>query len=318
MLSHGTAFISYLQEGQQIQEEFRDSVFWLNDQSFDDFFKSEFGTARWYDAAREKYFRWIDKDPSASISRLLDLARERWERHVAKKQPVTVARALIQPWAGKYFKDAINLSPDEKDQPDLPLDLCARQRWPWEGISRWGQALTVPAGRIELIVIQRELETAAQWRGLLGNAMDLLKVAGKLIVELPVHCIELGEANRWRLRSGQAAMLEHTENFWLAGLFLHRLTLIREEGLDADRNPCAISKASYFRVVFEKSEATSLERTTARMWLPDFGRNNHKVLDDSLLALAAELGTPIAAMPPSRSASTFEDGFSTPLSETVA
>jgi hypothetical protein len=148
--------------------------------------------------------------------------------------------------------------------------------------------------------------------------MDLLKVSGKLIVELPVHCIELGEANRWRLKTGQTAMLEHTENFWLAGLFLHRLNLIRDEGLDADRKPCAISEASFLRVVFEKSETTSLERTTARMWLPDFGRNNYKVSDYSLLALAPALGTPIAAKPPSRPVSTFEDGFSTSLSETAA
>ncbi len=318
VLSQGTAFISYLQQGQEMEDEFRESVFWLNDQNFDDFFKRKFCTDIWYQEARAKYSKWIKKDPSNSFSGLLDRAWRRWQQHVAVGQPVATAKKLVQPWAGNYFKDAVNLSPDDKDQPDLTFDLCARQTWPWEGVSRWGQALNLPAGQVELIVIQRELDSAAQWRGLLGNALELLQVTGTLTVELPIHCIELVDGGRWRLKSGHTVMGEYTDNFWLSGLFSHRLNLIRQEGLDLDRKPCAPAQAAYFRLIFEKCETTPLERTTARMSLPDFGRRNTQVTNGSPPTPESVPGTAFAATPPDRSASPFEDGFSTPVLESAA
>lgn len=274
VLSQGTAFISYLQQGQRIEEEFRESVFWLNDQNFDTFFQNDFSTGIWYQEAREKYSKWIKKDPSSSFSGLLAHARERWDQHVAQTQPAAIVKTLIQPRVGHYFKDAVNLSPQERDQPDLTLDLCAKQKWPWQGVSSWGQDLSLLAGQIELIVIQRELETAAQWRGLFHNAIELLKASGTLIVELPFHCIELADENQWRLKLGNTAMLEYTDDFWIAGLFSHRLEIVKHECLDLDRKPCQVSQALFFRIVFEKRETTPLERTTARMWLADFGRSD--------------------------------------------
>jgi hypothetical protein len=272
VLSQGTAFISYVQPGQHIQEEFREHVFWLDERNFDDFFERQFCSDSWYGEAANKYERWIQKDPGSAFSRLLNEVRKQWKQHVPVARPISVPAQVAQ--SGSYFQDATNLSPNELDQADLPLDLCVRQRWPWEGISRWGQALSLGAGQIERIIFQQDPENADQWRALFGNSMELLKVSGKLVIELNAHCVELLSGNRYHLKSGHAAFLEYTDNFWRAGLFTHRLVLTGQDCLGPDKKPCKPAEALLYRLVFEKTETTSRERTLARMCLPDFGKRD--------------------------------------------
>jgi hypothetical protein len=130
------------------------------------------------------------------------------------------------------------------------------------------------AGQIERIIFQQDPENADQWRALFGNSMELLKVSGKLVIELNAHCVELLSGNRYHLKSGHAAFLEYTDNFWRAGLFTHRLVLTGQDCLGPDKKPCKPAEALLYRLVFEKTETTSRERTLARMCLPDFGKRD--------------------------------------------
>ena len=285
VLSQGTAFISYLQPGQRIQEDFYECVFWLDEQNFDDFFEKQFSSKSWYEQAARKYERWTHKNPTPAFSNLLKEVRKQWQEHVLAERPVSVPTRLAQ--SGSYFPDVTNLSPNELDQADLALDLCVRRRWPWEGISRWGQALSLRFGQIEHIFFQQDLENTNQWRALFGNSMELLKVSGTLVVEINAHCVELSPGNQSHLRFGHAALLEYTDNFWRAGLFTHRLVLIAQECLSPDKKPCQPAEAHLYRLVFEKIETSSRERTLARMCLPDFGKREQRL----------EAGTPFAAYP---------------------
>lgn len=274
VLSQGTAFISYLQPGQVIAKEYRDHVFWVDDDSFDRFFREEFGTQNWGLQAQKKYERWLQTDPSDAILELLDIIAARWRQCQALGAIATptLPRVAVQVDDGSYFHDAVNLSPRCWDQADLKLDLCTRQSWPWAGTGHWGQNLHLNKAQLEQIAIRESLKSEAQWSALCANAMDLLCEGGRLMVDVAVDDILDTQAQRVRLRSAGGVLDDFTNFFWRSGNFNHKLTWTAAQYLDAQRQPAPPELASCCRMIFEKRQTTARERTLARVQSPDFAR----------------------------------------------
>jgi hypothetical protein len=274
VLSQGTAFISYLQPGQKIDEDFRDPVFWIDDQSFDVFFKEQFGKEPWCQEAQQKYSRWQKTQPQQAINQLIEVLSERWQRHLRNQQSPHQPNQLIQAGDGRYFQDALNLSAHAVDEADLTMDLCASQTWPWSGLSRWGQPLHIDAHKIEQIVFRHSPENTEQWRNLFFNAMQLLSDEGRLVIELSMEQLDISSDKGPQLQSAHEVLDSFTNRFWRSGSWEHRFDLFQSVYVDAHGKICSRSQAIGGRVVLKKRVTTSKERTMARVASPSFGRFN--------------------------------------------
>ncbi len=273
VLSQGTAFISYLQPGQQVAEEFRDHVFWVDDASFDRFFREEFGSPHWALQAQEKYGRWLQTDPSDAMGQLLDVIDLRWRQCQASSAAAPARpRVAVQADDGSYFQDAVNLSPRSLDQADLTLDLLTRQSWPWAGTSHWGQSLVLDRAQLERMAVRESPPSATQWSALCANAMDLLCEGGQLMVDVAVDDMDRSQAERPRPRSAGRVLDDFSDSFWRSGAFEHKVVWVSAQYLDAQRQPASPEAASYCRLTCEKQQTTARERTLARVASPDFAR----------------------------------------------
>jgi hypothetical protein len=271
VLSQGTAFISYLLPTQSIPNDFIDPVFWINENNFDKFFSEEFSKPKWFQLAAEKYLSWIGTDPRPAFNKLLSTLELEWSKHL---QSMSVSPAnpvqMVQFDDGSYFQDAVNVSPHEYNDPDLPINLLEPQDWPWVGLSKRGQFLQLELGQLERIVIHDNPLGSHQWCALMTNAMELLCEAGLLVLELPVAEVILLESS-CRVPNAETTLLIFTEKFWRSGQLSHRFDLKAFQTLNDQRQPVDGSIATTCQVIFEKRSTTPRERTLARVHLPDFG-----------------------------------------------
>lgn len=274
VLSQGTAFISYLQAGQKIDEDFRDSVFWIDDQNFDVFFKEQFGKATWSLEAQQKFNRWKQTNPNQALNELIEVLQKRWQKYTASPGSMSEPRHLVQSINGRYFQDSLNLSPHDIDEADLTMDLCSQQNWPWAGVSRWGQSLRLGNNQLEQILMQQAPMNDEGWEKLLSNAMQLLKENGHLIFELPIDQINQSGSEGPVFKFGQMVIESYADKFWRSGVFTHRFAYVQSAYLDAQGQPCAKEIARAARMILIKRETTVQERTRARVELPNFGRKN--------------------------------------------
>ena len=274
VLSQGAAFISFLQPGQKIDEDFREHVFWINDENFDHFFKEQFGKDSWCLEAEHKYNNWRQTNPEQAISQLIQVLQTRWKKYEVQHQLVNQSKIIVQAQDGRYFQDAINLSPHEIDEADITMDLCEQQMLPWRGVSRWGQSLILDRQKIEKIVIRNAPETDAAWQSLCENAMQLLVDNGHLIFEVPITQLDDSGTQGPKFKSGKKVLNNFMECFWRANNWTYRLALVQTAYLDAQGQPCAKESALAGRIVIVKRLTTSQELTMARVALPNFGRKN--------------------------------------------
>lgn len=272
VLSQGTAFVSYLQPGQKIDEDFRDHVFWLNDKNFDVFFKEEFGNEQWCIETKQKYKRWLCTDPQNAIVDLVQVLEERWRKYLSHQNVIHQPQCVVQSEDGRYFHDALNLSKNVQDEADLTFDLCGELSLPWVGVSRWGQHLQLATKQFEKIVMRLAPENSEQWQALCHNAMNTLADGGHLIFELPIAQLDASAEQAPQFKSGHAVIDTFTNRFWRSGAFHHRLDYVQSVYLDDQGQICSRHQAKGGRLAFVKRATTAQERTLARMELPSFGR----------------------------------------------
>jgi hypothetical protein len=274
VLSQGTAFISYLQPSQKIDSDFRDPVFWIDDMSFDSFFKDQFGKESWCVSAEQKYKSWRQTTPDNAIKNLIFEMQKRWQKYETQNRVVSFPKIIVQAQDGRYFQDALNLSPDDVDEPDLTMDLRKQQCFPWSGVSRWGESLKLDVQQIEKILIKSAPESDEAWGSLCRNAMQLLVENGHLIFEIPVDQLEGQGSHGPQFKSGKNVLESYMERYWRSNNWTHRLELIQTAYLDGQGQPCSKDNALLGRLVMVKRLTTSKERTMARVALPGFGRKN--------------------------------------------
>jgi hypothetical protein len=273
VLSQGTAFISYLQPGQKIDEDFRDPVFWIDDKNFNSFFKEEFGKKEWCLSAEQKYFRWRETNPNKAMTNLIDIFQTRWQKYLGLNALINLPKKVVQAQDGRYFQDALNLSPNEIDDADLTIDLCSQINWPWTGVSRWGESIRLDVEQLQKIVIRHAPESEASWQSLCSNAMKLLEVNGHLILELPIEELDLSGPQGPKIKSGKQVLDTYMNKFWRAGNWAYRLAYVQSAYVDTQNQPCAQEHAIGGQFILVKRPTTSQERTAARVSLPNFGRN---------------------------------------------
>ena len=210
------------------------------------------------------------------MNQLIQVLKKRWQKYVTQHEIASHPKLIIQANEGKYFQDALNLSPYEIDEADLTMDLCSHQSWPWKGVSRWGQSLSLKTQQLEKIVIQKSPLTKADWQALCINGMALLIENGHLIFELPISELDVSGPQGPQFKSGMDVLDSFMDRFWRSNNWTHRLAYLQSAYLNAQGEQCEKENASRGQLVLVKRLTTSQERTIARVALPSFGRNRSK------------------------------------------
>ena len=273
VLSLGTPLVSERTERTRPGSAFEHSVNWFDEQSLEHFFTQDYpgpDFARRFEAQLQA-FRHVD--PRDEYARVLDfaLAAHGAARSIARA-PACPQR-LLHIGSGKDYRPGwLNVDIQAGAQPDVLVDLSREMRWPASFHSPFWGEVRLEAGATDLVYANNVLEHVGDLPTLMRNCLDLLRVGGLMVIEVPYE----KSLGAWQDPTHVRAMNEHswlyyTDWFWYLGWFEHRFKVREFKWLDAKLAPCEKSAAAFMAVTLEKTPTTVAERMTARTVRPDFG-----------------------------------------------
>lgn len=272
VLSLGTPLVSERTERTQPGAGFENTVNWFNDASLEQFFTAEYPRPDFVLRAEAQLRAFQQVDPIAEYARVLDFVFTA-NRAAAQKAPLPcVPQRLLHIGSGKEYRPGwLNVDIQASAQPDIVADLSQAQTWPAAFTSPfWGQ-VHLQAGATDLIYANNVLEHVLDLPTMMRNCLDLLRVGGLMVIEVPYE----KSLGAWQDPTHVRAMNEnswlyYTDWFWYLGWFEFRFKIRELKWLDARLAPSE-QGAAFMSLTLEKTPTTIAERMTARTMRPDFG-----------------------------------------------
>jgi hypothetical protein len=272
-LSLGTPVISHRSPRSAPPAAFEDAVFWVDDNTLESFFTTQFGTPAFFEMAQERLQAFQRHDPLEQYADLMAFAKGFKEGFDQLHRPLHWApQHLNLDTRNDYRLGWLNVDDQDASQPDLQLDLGAPLSLPLDTRTRMGVATSLEAGTITRIHAGEVPSQVEDLEMFMSNALALLADEGVITVEVPME----RAPSSWTNPRMKRALNEHswryfTEGFWRLGWLTHRFELEAVTPLDLHRRPSARESAAYLRVDLRKVTTTARERTLARTMLSDFG-----------------------------------------------
>lgn len=297
-LSLGTPVISERTELTRPHDAFEDSVLWLQGEELEQFFREDFDTPAYFEAARAGLERFALVDPIDHYADVLSYASGFASEHRKRLDPAPWQPRLINLGSGKdYHTGWLNLDVVERAQPDLLLDLAQPLPLPLQTGSVTVGELLLEEGSIDLINANNVLEHVPDLVALMGNCLRLLKTGGEFRIEVPYEHAPSAWQDPTHVRAmNENSWIYYTEWFWYLGWFEHRFEMGECSYLDAKLQPCAKDQANFMRVSLRKIETTPMERMHAQAMqaeirLPDDDFDDAVPTRAAVIDLASALGS---------------------------
>jgi SAM-dependent methyltransferase len=251
---------------------FEDNVFWLEDAGLENFFTQRFATPAFFAEARAQIERFAQIDPIEPYADMLAFAAGYGGTHGEQRAAAPWRPARINLGSGKDYKPGwLNIDVIARAEPDVVLDLGQPIDWPLQGRTPYAGDVVLAEGTVETIYANNVLEHVPDLPQLMGNCLALLKLGGRMIIEVPYEHAATAWQDPTHLRAlNEKSWLYYTDWFWYLGWFEHRFSVDQFGYLDEGLKACARESAAFMRVVLNKVETTVRERTTARVMRPDF------------------------------------------------
>lgn len=265
-LSLGTPVVSERGAASRPPAAFEDCVQWLKPDALDAFFRDEFKTDAWVQRAERsiEYFR--NADPVEAYGDLLAFAAGFGRAH-HERRPQTVWRPTrIHIGSGKDYKPGwLNIDVLARAEPDLVLDLAKPQTWPLQADSTTAGAVHLEAGQAEVIVANNVLEHVGDLPRLMTHALELLRVGGRLVIEVPYEHAPTAWQDPTHVRAmNENSWIYYCDWFWYLGWFEHRFQVEQSCYLDLELRDAPRERAAFMKVTLTKVATTPRERMTAR------------------------------------------------------
>lgn len=272
-LSLGTPVISERNAATRPADAFDDAVFWLPEHDIERFFREDFATPAFFDAARNRLAGWQAHDPVEAYADLLAFGIGYQQAH-ARTRPTEPWRPKeVNLGSGKDYKPGwLNIDILDRAEPDVVLDLGQPVQWPQTLPTRFGGTVQLEAGSVERLYANNVLEHVPDLPTLMTNALALLKDGGEFEIEVPYEKALTAWQDPTHVRAmNENSWVYYTDWFWYLGWFEHRFEVAQSSWLDAHLKPCGQDKAAFMRITLRKIATTLRERTVARTMRPDFG-----------------------------------------------
>ena len=272
-LSLGTPVISERSARTQAPAAFEDAVFWLEDADLETFFRHQFASDAYYQAASAKLAQFAQDEALEMFRRLLETVRRQAARQQAQLPSAPLRPTRVQIGSGKdYLPGWLNIDILERTEPDLLLDLAQPLALPLQTRTRFGQPIELAAGQVEQFYANNVLEHVPDLPQLMLSVLTLLKPGGQFMVEVPYEHAPTAWQDPTHVRAlNENSWIYYTDWFWYLGWFDYRFEITAFTWLNAQLAPCDKAQAAFMRVVLRKRETSSTERSAARAMRPDFG-----------------------------------------------
>ena len=273
-LSLGTPVISERTERTTPPQAFEDSVTWVDDESLDSFFRDEFMTPDWLERAQVQMQTFTSLDALPAWAVVYNYCQA---VHTMKPGHVTVPwiplKMKIGDESGEHYRLGwLNISTREKSHSDALLDLSERKEFPIRIQTATGGLVVLEENQFEKIHARCDLTIANNAQTVMGNLLKLLKPDGQLELVVPCDGMpNIARENGQPISVNTAPWMRLKQNFWEIGSLNHRFEFLGYSFVDAALVPCEPQRATSVRVIFCKTETTARDKSTARVFLPDFG-----------------------------------------------
>jgi len=273
VLSLGTPLVSERTERTNPGSAYEDCVHWFNEENLEDFFTGAYGDAAFADRSSAQLQAFTHVDPLAQYARALDFAGAVHAAIQGLGEPAPVAQRMLHIGSGKDYRTGwLNVDILDSAQPDIRLDLSQAQTWPASFVSPFWGSLQLQAGGTDMIYANNVLEHVPDLPALMTNCLQLLRVGGLMVIEVPYQASLGAWQDPTHVRAmNENSWLYYTDWFWYLGWFEFRFKLREFKWLDTRLAPCAQEAAAFMCVTLEKIPTTVAERMTARTMRPDFG-----------------------------------------------
>jgi SAM-dependent methyltransferase len=278
-LSLGTPIISERSPLTRPDAAFEQAVTWFDDRSLEAFFSQTFGTASYYQRARQQLAGWRQHDPVEAYADLMAFAAGYLQGHNQRKPQGAWRPTQVNLGSGKDYKAGwLNLDVIDRAQPDLVLDLGKPQTFPVKATTRYGTELVLEAGSLDKVYANNVLEHVPDLPCLMTNVLTLLKEGGEIEIEVPYEKAPTAWQDPTHIRAmNENSWMYYVEWFWYLGWFEYRFEMKQSTWLNQGLQPCDRSAAAFMRLVLAKVETTAAERTVARTMQAELGvpNDNH-------------------------------------------
>ena len=265
-LSLGTPVISERSPQTRPDAAFEQAVTWFDDRSLEAFFSQTFGTASYYQHARQQLQGWKQHDPVEAYADLMAFGAGYLQGHNQRKPQGAWRPIQVNLGSGKDYKPGwLNLDVIDRAEPDLVLDLGKPQDFPVKAVTRFGTELVLEANSVDKVCANNVLQKSLDLGQLMSNALKLLIRGGTLEIEVPYEQAATAWQDPTHLRAmNENSWIYYTQWFWYLGWFEHRFEMVSSEWLDLKLVPCVREQAAFMKVTLQKIETSAYERTIAR------------------------------------------------------
>jgi SAM-dependent methyltransferase len=269
-LSLGTPVISERGPASKPHAAFEDSVQWIDEQSLDRFFAEAFKTPAWYTRAQRAVETFRAADPVEAYGDLLAFAAGFGRAHHERRPLVPWRATRIHIGSDKDYKAGwLNVDVLARAEPDLVLDLSKPLTLPLRAESTTVGPVELAEGQAEIIVANNVLEHVGDLPQLMTHALQLLRVGGRLVIEVPYEHAPTAWQDPTHVRAmNENSWLYYCEGFWHLGWFEHRFQVETSGYLDLELREAPRERAAFMRVTLAKVATTLRERMTARTMSP--------------------------------------------------
>jgi SAM-dependent methyltransferase len=265
-LSLGTPVVSERGVASRPHAAFEDSVQWVQPDALAAFFRDEFKTAAWYQQAQQQVDAFRNADPVESYGDLLAFAVGFGRAHHERRPQAPWRPTRMHIGSGKDYKPGwLNVDVLARAEPDLVLDLSKPHTWPLHAETATAGPVELDEGQVDMIVANNVLEHVGDLPQLMTHVLQLLRVDGKLVIEVPYEHAPTAWQDPTHVRAmNENSWIYYCDWFWYLGWFEHRLQVEQSHYLDLELREAPRERAAFMKVTLAKVATSPRERMTAR------------------------------------------------------
>jgi SAM-dependent methyltransferase len=268
-LSLGTPVISERGPACRPHEAFDGCVHWFDEHSLQRVL-AEFKSADFAQRSQAALERFRGADPVEAYGDLLAFAAGFGRAHHERRPQGPWRPTRIHIGSGKDYKPGwLNVDVLARAEPDLVLDLSQPLRLPLHADTATAGAVELAEGQVDVIVANNVLEHVADLPLLMTQALQLLRVGGQLVIEVPYEHAPTAWQDPTHVRAmNENSWIYYSDWFWYLGWFEHRFNVQTSCYLDLELREAPRERAAFMRVTLEKVVTTPRERMVARTMSP--------------------------------------------------